>query len=39
MAALHAPLVVLVEVAVFTYWTALLNFRRARGYDSTHVAK
>ena len=38
-AALHASPVVWVEVAVFTYWTALLNCRRARGHDSAHVAK
>ena len=33
------PHVVCVEVAVFTYWTALFNCRRARGHDSAHVAK
>ena len=38
-AALHASPVVWVEVAVFTYWTALLNYRHARGHDSAHVAK
>ena len=38
-AALHASPVVWVEVAEFTYWTALLNGRRARGHDSAHVAK
>ena len=38
-AALHAPPMVWVEVAEFTYWTALLNCRRARGHDSAHVAK
>ena len=31
--------VVGVEVAVFTYWTALLHCHRARGHDSAHVAK
>ena len=38
-AALHASPVVWVEVAEFTYWTALLNCRRARGHDSAHMAK
>ena len=38
-AALHASPVVWVEVAEFTYWTALLNCRQARGHDSAHVAK
>ena len=38
-AALHASPVVWVEVAVFIYWTALLNCRRGRGHDSAHVAK
>ena len=38
-AALHASPVVWVEMAVFTYWTVLLNCRRARGHDSAHVAK
>ena len=38
-AALHASPVVWVEVAVFTYWTAFLNCRHARGHDSAHVAK
>ena len=38
-AALHASPVVWVEVAEFTYWTALLNCRRVRGHDSAHVAK
>ena len=38
-AALHASPVVWVEVGVFTYRTALLNCRRARGHDSAHVAK
>ena len=33
-AALHASPVVWVEVAEFTYWTALLNCRRARGHDN-----
>ena len=37
--ALHASPVVWIEVAVCTYWTALLNCRRARGHDSAHVAK
>ena len=36
---LHASPVVWVEVAVFTYWTALLNCRPARGHATTHVAK
>ena len=27
------------EVAVFTYWTALLNCRRDRGHDGARVAK
>ena len=35
----YASPVVWVEVAVFTYWTALVNCRRARGHDSAHVAK
>ena len=39
MAALQASPVVWVEVAEFTYWTPLLNCRRARGHDSAHVAK
>ena len=39
MAALHASPGFWVEVAVFTYWTALLNCRRASGHDSAHVAK
>ena len=38
-AALHALAMVWVEVAEFTYWTALLNCRRAREHDSAHVAK
>ena len=38
-AALHASTLVWVEVAEFTYWTALLNCRRARGHDGAHVAK
>ena len=38
-AALHAEPVGWVEVVVFTYWTALLDSRRARGHDSAHVAK
>ena len=38
-AALHASPVVCVELAVFTYWTVLLNCRRARGHDSAHMAK
>ena len=38
-AALHASPVVCVKVAVFTYWTALLNCRRARGHDGAHVPK
>ena len=37
--ALHASPLVWVEVAVFTYWTALLNCRHARGHHSAHVAK
>ena len=39
LAALNASTVVCVEVAVFTYWTAMLSSRRARGHDSAHVAK
>ena len=38
-AALHASPAVWVEVAVFIYWTVLLNCHRAGGHDSTHVAK
>ena len=38
-AALHAAPIVWLEVAVFTYWTALLNCRHATGDDSAHVAK
>ena len=38
-AALHASPVVWVQVAEFTYWTALLNCRRARGHDSADVAQ
>ena len=34
----HASPVLWVEVVVFTYWTALLNCRRARGHDSAQVA-
>ena len=38
-AALHASPVVRAEVAVFTYWTALLNCSRARGHDTFYVSK
>ena len=38
-ATLYASPVVWVEVAEFTYWTALLNCCRARRHDSAHVAK
>ena len=38
-ATLHASPVVSVQVAECTYWTALLNCRRARGHDSGHMAK
>ena len=38
-AALHASIVVWVEVAEFTYWTAVLNCPRARGHNSAHVGK
>ena len=39
MAALQDSRVVWVEVALFTHWTALLNYCRARGHASAHMAK
>ena len=38
-AALDASTVLWGEESVLMYWTALLNYRRAKGHESAHMAK